>query len=142
MLMDGRVLHGGAVNHTDELRYIITNSLVRPFIRQQESFHLTIRPDILQRASEKFLWRCGFQATGARSTVEGYGYFGSGRLGDPNGALMHARHAMDAGTYQRIEELRPGDSLQNQSLPDIQNAHETLRDRAQAMMQKIESGIG
>ena len=41
MLMDGRVLHGGAVNHSDDLRYIITNSVVRPFIRQQESFHLT-----------------------------------------------------------------------------------------------------
>ena len=141
MLMDGRVLHGGAVNHSDELRYIITNSLVRPFIRQQESFHLTIRPDILQRASDKFLWRCGFQATGTRSTVEGYGYFGSGGLGDTNGALVHARHAMDAGTYQRIGELRPGDSLQNQSLPDMQNSHETLRDRAQAIMQQIESGI-
>ena len=142
MLMDGRILHGGAVNHSEELRYIITNSLVRPFIRQQESFHLTIRPDILERASDKFLWRCGFQATGARSTVEGFGYFGSGGLGDPNGALVHARHAMDAGTYQRIGELRPGDSLQNQSLPDIQNAQETLRDRAQAMMQQIESGLG
>ena len=142
MLMDGRVLHGGAVNHTDELRYIITNSLVRPFIRQQESFHLTIRPDILQRANDKFLWRCGFQATGARSTVEGYGYFGSGGLGDANGALVHMRNAMDAGVYQYIGELRPGDSLQNQSLPDIQKSHETLRDRAQAMMQQIDSGIG
>ena len=85
MLMDGRVLHGGAVNHSDDLRYIITNSVVRPFIRQQESFHLTIRPEVLRRASDKFLWRCGFQATGARSMVEGYGYFGSGRLGDANG---------------------------------------------------------
>lgn len=142
MLMDGRVLHGGAVNHTNALRYIITNSLVRPFIRQQESFHLTIRPDILQRASEKFLWRCGFQATGTRSMVEGYGYFGSGGLSDTNGALVHVRHAMDTGTYQHVGELRPGDSLQNQSLPDIQKANETLRDRAQAMMQRVESSIG
>ena len=37
MLMDGRVLHGGA-GSPDDLRYIITNSVVRPFIRQQESF--------------------------------------------------------------------------------------------------------
>jgi ectoine hydroxylase-related dioxygenase (phytanoyl-CoA dioxygenase family) len=29
MLMDGRVLHGGAVNRSDDLRYIITNSVVR-----------------------------------------------------------------------------------------------------------------
>ena len=85
MLMDGRVLHGGAVNRSDELRYIITNSVVRPFVRQQESFHLTIRPDILRSASDKFLWRCGFQATAARSMVEGYGYFGNGKQADPNG---------------------------------------------------------
>ena len=115
---------------------------MRPLIRQQEYFHLTIRPDILQRASDKFLWRCGFQASGARSTVEGYGYFGSGGLGDPNGAMVHARHAMDAGTYQRIGALRPGYSLQNQPLPDIQDAAATLRGRAQAMMQQIESGVG
>ena len=94
MLMDGRVLHGGAVNHSDELRYIITNSVVRPFIRQQESFLLTIRPEVLQRASDKFLWRCGFQATATRSMVEGYGYFGNGGPGDANGALVHARTMM------------------------------------------------
>ena len=120
MLMDGRVLHGGAVNHSDELRYIITNSVVRPFIRQQESFLLTIRPEVLQRASDKFLWRCGFQATATRSMVEGYGYFGNGGPGDANGALVHARHAMDAGNYRHIGELHPGDSLRSQSLPDIQ----------------------
>jgi hypothetical protein len=62
-------------------------------------------------------------------------------LGDANGALVHARHAMDAGTYQHIGELRPGDSLQSQSLPDIQKTHETLRERARAMMKKVESGI-
>lgn len=73
--------------------------------------------------------------------VEGYGYFGSGGLGDANGALVHARHAMDAGAYQHIGELRPGDSLQSQSLPDIQKNHETLRDRAQAMMQKVQNSI-
>jgi hypothetical protein len=48
---------------------------------------------------------------------------------------------MDAGTYQHIGELRPGDSLQSQSLPDIQKTHETLRERARAMMKKVESGI-
>ena len=74
--------------------------------------------------------------------VEGYGYFGSGGLSDANGALVHVRHAMDTGTYQHVGELRPGDSLQNQSLPDIQKANETLRDRAQAMMQRVESSIG
>ena len=105
MLMDGRVLHGGAINRSEDLRYIITNSVVRPFIRQQESFHLTIRSDILRNASEKFLWRCGFQATASRSMVEGYGYYGNGKEGDPNGAIVEARIAMDEGKYSRVDEL-------------------------------------
>lgn len=69
--------------------------------------------------------------------VEGYGYFGSGGLGDTNGALVHARRAMDAGTYQHIGELRPGDSLESQTLPHIQKGFETPRHRALDMMHKI-----
>lgn len=144
LLMDGRVLHGGAVNRSDSLRYIITNSVVRPFIRQQESFHLTIRPDILMRASNKFLWRCGFQATSGRSMVEGYGYFGNGRMGDPNGAIVNARIAMDEGTYARVGELSPGDvdslDLGQFTLARIQSQHETPRERAQALMRTITAG--
>jgi ectoine hydroxylase-related dioxygenase (phytanoyl-CoA dioxygenase family) len=141
LLLDGRVLHGGAVNHSDRLRYIITNSVVRPFIRQQESFQLTIRPDILKRASEKFLWRCGFQATASRSMVEGYGYFGSGERGDPNGAIVDARIAMDEGRYHRVGELSP-DSLaslkpEDLTLARIQNERETRRESAQALMRSI-----
>ena len=63
MLIDGGVLHSGAVNCAKDLRHTIINSVVQPFIRQQESFYLTIRPDILAAATEKFLWRCGFRAT-------------------------------------------------------------------------------
>ena len=140
LLLDGRVLHGGAVNRSEQLRYIITNSVVRPFIRQQEAFQLTIRPEVLKAASDKFLWRCGFQATGARSMVEGYGYYGTGGLGDPNGAIVHARLAMDAGQYQWVGELRPGggDSRATAlSLRQIQNAQETRRERAQALMRDI-----
>lgn len=141
LLMDGRVLHGGAVNRSDSLRYIITNSVVRPFIRQQESFHLTIRPDILKRASDKFLWRCGFQATSGRSMVEGYGYFGNGRMGDPNGAIAHARMAMDEGSYARVGELKADDvaalDAEGLSLARIQNRLETTRQHAQKLMRSI-----
>jgi len=105
MLLDGRVLHGGAVNRSDKLRYIITNSVVRPWIRQQESFLLTIKPEVLAAASDKFLWRAGFQATAGRSMVEGYGYFGNGGIGDPNGSLVHARRLMDEGRYRHVGEL-------------------------------------
>lgn len=109
MLMDGRLLHGGAVNRSQRLRYILTNSVVRPFIRQQECFHLTIRPEVLARASDKFLMRCGFQANAGRSMVEGYGYSGTGRVGDPNGAIENARRAMDNGSYRWVGELEPAD---------------------------------
>ena len=141
VLVDGRVLHAGAVNRSDDLRYIITNSTVRPFIRQQECFHLTIRPDVLRNASDKFLWRCGFQATAGSSMVEGYGYFGNGAPGDSNGAIVNARVAMDEGRYQRVGVLSP-DSIASVS-PDqltlavIQNRYETKRERARLMMQAI-----
>lgn len=141
VLMDGRVLHGGAVNHSDNLRYILTNSVVRPFIRQQESFHLTIRPDILERASEKFLWRCGFQATAERSMVEGYGYFGNGKEGDPNGALINVRRAIDKGEYARVGELSlesiDSIDLNKLTLSRIQNEAETVRTRVQETMRGI-----
>ena len=140
MLMDGRVLHGGAVNRSDKMRYIITNSVVRPFIRQQESFHLTIRPDLLKQASEKFLWRCGFQATAARSMVEGYGYYGNGKQGDVNGSIVEARIAMDEGNYQRVGELRI-DDLENRSvdftLAQLQTEHESARDYAKSVIGKV-----
>ena len=139
MLMDGRVLHGGAVNHSDDLRYIITNSVVRPFIRQQESFHLTICPEVLASASEKFLWRCGFQATGTRSMVEGYGYYGSGKSGDSSGALVNSRRAMDAGEYKRIGELVPGESEQETpTLIELQRRHEPMRKLAHQVIDEIQ----
>jgi len=141
MLMDGRVLHGGAVNRSDDLRYIITNSVVRPFIRQQESFHLTIRPEILANASEKFLWRCGFQANAQRSMVEGFGYYGTGRLGDESSAIVNARIAMDAGEYQRVGELSPGvPPNETPTLKSIQQQHETQRAFADKLTRRIKSG--
>jgi len=141
MLMDGRVLHGGAVNKSDQLRYIITNSAVRPFIRQQESFHLTIHPDILKRANEKFLWRCGFQASAGSSMVEGYGYHGNGTQGDPNGAIVNARIAMDEGRYVRVGELSMDriDSIRAEefTLAQIQSQFETPRESAKVAMRNI-----
>lgn len=109
LALDGRVLHGGAVNRSDRLRYIITNSVVRPWIRQQESFLLTVRPDVLAQASPKSLWRAGFQATAGRNMVEGYGYFGSGGIDDPNGSLVHVRRLMDEGRYRHMGELSMAD---------------------------------
>lgn len=131
LLLDGRCLHGGAVNRSDHLRYILTNSVVRPWIRPQEAFFLTIAPEILEHASDKFLMRCGFQATSGRSMVEGYGYFGNGRVGDPNGAIVHARRAMDRGEYKWVRALSMADVDRIDpdafTLSRIQKAHETAR---------------
>jgi ectoine hydroxylase-related dioxygenase (phytanoyl-CoA dioxygenase family) len=144
MLMDGRVLHGGAVNSSESLRYIITNSVVRPFIRQQESFHLTIRPDILKKASEKFLWRCGFQATASRSMVEGYGYYGNGKEGDLNGSIVKVRIAMDEGNYNRVGALTLSDikGAEDQlSLAKLQSEFESAREYAKEVIGRIPSEI-
>jgi len=144
-LTDGRLLHGGAVNRSNKLRYILTKSAVRPWIRQQECYQLTIRPDVLANASEKFLMRCGFQATATRSMVEGYGYAGNGRAGDPNGSLQHVRAAMDAGDYQWVGELDPDhlDDIKPEqfTLARIQHAHETHRgEQMQAMLSQMDAG--
>ena len=144
MLMDGRVLHGGAVNSSESLRYIITNSVVRPFIRQQESFHLTIRPDVLKKASEKFLWRCGFQATASRSMVEGYGYYGNGKEGDLNGSIVKVRIAMDEGNYSRVGELTLSDikgAKDQLSLAKLQSEFEPAREYAKEVIGRIPSEI-
>jgi len=140
-LTDGRLLHGGAVNSSDKLRYILTNSVVRPWVRQQECYQLTIRPRVLAEASDKFLMRCGFQATASRSMVEGYGYTGSGRAGDPNGDLQKVRQAMDAGDYQWVGELNPAQlgSVQPQqfTLARIQQQETYRGEPLQALIEQM-----
>jgi hypothetical protein len=63
--------------------------------------------------------------------VEGYGYAGSGRTGDSNGAIRHVRRAMDAGEYQWLGELEPKQlgqlDAQSFTLGRLQQVHETRR---------------
>lgn len=110
LITDGRLLHAGACNRSDKLRIIITNSLVPPWVKQQENFLLSTSPETLAKCSPRLLMRLGFQALTTRNIVEGYGYRGNGKAGDPNGSLIHVRRAMDKGTsYHRVGELRPED---------------------------------
>lgn len=85
----------------------------------------------LPRASDKFLMRCGFQSTAGRSMVEGYGYSGNGRTGDPNGALVHVRRAIDDGGYAYIGPLSMADvdriDPERFTGVRIQREHETYR---------------
>ncbi len=144
LLMDGRLLHAGAVNHSDRLRYILTNSIVKSWVRQQENFLLTVSPEVLAKASDKLLWRMGFNATSIANMVEGYGYFGDGTPGDPNGNIKAVRQRIDQGTYRRMAALTP-DSAQDPALAglglaQIKDAHETHRGRRfQALLDTMQT---
>ncbi|MYD43212.1 MAG: hypothetical protein F4W90_04885 [Gammaproteobacteria bacterium] len=95
MLMDGRLLHGTGVNHTDEWRYIMTNSNVKPWLRQQENWQLSIDPDVLANASEKLLQRMGYYSAGLLEIAT---YSG------PK-TTVAVRLAMEKGEYKRIRAL-------------------------------------
>ena len=97
MLMDGRVLHGTGVNHTDEWRYIMTNSNVKPWLRQQENWQLTVAPEVLKSASDKLLQRMGFHSSGLMEI---------GTYSGPK-TTVGIRLAMDEGDgYERILSLK------------------------------------
>jgi len=95
MLMDGRLLHGTGVNHTDKWRYIMTNSNVKPWLRQQENWQLSIDLEVLENASDKLLSRMGYFSSGL---IEIATYSG------PK-TTVATRLAMEQGKYQRIRAL-------------------------------------
>jgi ectoine hydroxylase-related dioxygenase (phytanoyl-CoA dioxygenase family) len=122
LVFDGRLLHGGAVNHTDQHRYVLTNSCVKPWIRQQENWLLGVAPEVLDRASDKALWRMGFSSVITANLVEGYGYRGSGKVADPSGATVAARRLFDNGGYRHVGELSP-DRLHDVDRATLSLAH-------------------
>ena len=95
MLMDGRLLHGTGVNHTDKWRYIMTNSNVKHWLRQQENWQLSIAPEVLENASDKLLQRMGYYSSGLLEVAT---YSG------PK-TTVATRLAMDKGEYKRIRAL-------------------------------------
>ena len=97
MLMDGRLLHGTGVNHTDEWRYIMTNSNVKPWLRQQENWQLSVDPEVLASASDKLLQRMGFYSSGLTEIAT---------YSSPK-TTRSLRLAMENGEYHRVRELRP-----------------------------------
>jgi ectoine hydroxylase-related dioxygenase (phytanoyl-CoA dioxygenase family) len=122
VITDGRLLHGTGINHTDQPRIVMLNGMQKPWLRQQENWMLSVRPEVLERASAKLLHRMGYQATTGTQTNEGHGFGATGKLDEAAGALVDFRLAADKGEYQRVGELRPdadGETL---------NAPFTLRD--------------
>ena len=105
MMFDGRLLHGTAVNKTDEVRFVATMSNVKPWMRTQENWVLSVDPEVLNRASPKLLHRIGLQALTYGSTVEGFGMGASGKVGDEWGSIKQFREAYDKGEYIRVGEL-------------------------------------
>lgn len=122
VLTDGRLLHGTGINHTDTPRIVMLNGMQKPWLRQQENWMLSVKPEVLSRASPKLLQRMGYQASTATQTNEGHGFGARGRVAEPAGALVDFRLAADRGEYHRVGELGPQSSSQQL------NAAYTLRE--------------
>ncbi len=122
VMIDGRLLHSTGINHTDTPRIVMLNAMQVGWLRQQENWMLSVRPEVLERASPKLLHRMGFQATTYGQTNEGHGFGAKGRAGEAAGALVDFRLAADRGEYLRVGELGPD------STSDELQAPFTLRD--------------
>lgn len=107
VIIDGRLLHGTGINHTDQPRIVMLNGMQKPWMRQQENWMLSVRPEVLRRASSKLLHRMGFQATTGTQTNEGHGFGAQGLPGEAAGATVDFRRAADHGDYLRVGELGP-----------------------------------
>ena len=122
VITDGRLLHGTGINHTDKPRIVMLNGMQKPWMRQQENWMLSVRPDVLLRASAKLLHRMGYQATTGTQTNEGHGFGAQGMPDEAAGALVDFRLASDEGDYHRVGELSADSGA------DELNAPFTLRD--------------
>ena len=105
MLFDGRLLHGTGVNRSSQPRFVATMSNVKPWMRTQENWVVSVAPDVIAGASAKLCHRLGMQALTYGATVEGFGLGANGRVGDPWGDLRTFRRAIDEGTYSRVRVL-------------------------------------
>ncbi len=108
-MFDGRMLHGTSINRGDDWRYVMVQPSMKPWIRSQENFSLSTKPEVLENASPKLLQRLGLQATGGLGNVEGFGNQGTGRAGDPRGSLQSLRNILASGDYRHVGPLSPDD---------------------------------
>jgi hypothetical protein len=118
---------------------VLLNAMQKPWKRQQENWMLSVRPEVLGRASPKLLQRMGFQAATGEQTNEGHGFGARGRVGEAAGSLAPFRHAADSGVYLRVGELG------TDSTDDELQAPYTLRSvvaQARSDGQRAPLGIG
>ena len=78
---------------------------------------LSVKPEVLKRASPKLLQRMGFQATNAAQTNEGHGFGASGMIDELAGAIVDFRFAADRGDYVRVGELGPSSTKEELNAP-------------------------
>jgi len=139
IITDGRLLHSTGINRTNNPRIVMLNGMQHPLIRQQENWMLSVKPEVLKRASPKLLQRMGYQATNAAQTNEGHGFGARGLVDEAAGATVDFRLAADSGEYLRVGELGP-----NSSEAEL-NAAYTLREvvgKARAGGRSAPVGIG
>ena len=139
VLTHGHLLHGTGHNSSGEPRIVMLNGMQKSWMRQQENWMLSVRPEVLKAASPKLLHRMGFQAMTGGGTTEGHGFGAQGRHGELAGAIRDFRVAADEGTYVRVGELSP------LSTEEELNAAFTLRDvvgQARAGGRSAPVGIG
>ena len=117
VIIDGRLLHGTGINHTDSPRIVMLNGMQKSWMRQQENWMLSVRPEVLERASAKLLHRMGYQATTGAQTNEGHGFGAKGLPLEAAGAIVAFRQAADAGSYVRVGELSPQSSQEELKAP-------------------------
>ena len=117
VITDGRLLHGTGINHTDDPRIVMLNGMQKSWMRQQENWMLSVRQEVLERASEKLLHRMGYQATTGGQTNEGHGFGAKGLPGEAAGSTVEFRLAADRGEYHRVGALGPNSSEQELNAP-------------------------
>ena len=117
VIIDGRLLHGTGINHTDSPRIVMLNGMQKSWMRQQENWMLAGRPEGLERARKKLRHTSGNPATTGAQTNEGHGFGAKGLLGEAAGAIGAFRQAADAGSYVRVGELSPQSSQEALKAP-------------------------
>jgi hypothetical protein len=137
MVFDGRLLHGTAANRSDRQRFVTTMSCVKPWMRQQENWIVSVSPEVLANASPKLLHRMGFQALTYGSTIEGFGLGATGRVGEPFGDIRTFREAVDRGEYERVGQLNADSSEEELNRPyTVAQAYRRAREQKELSEQK------
>lgn len=112
VLFDGRLWHATGANKTNKFRFVCIMSCIKSWMRQQENWILSVKPQIINSASPKLLHRLGFQAQTSNGIIEGFGMNSSGKINETSGSLKLFRQDNDNGSYIRVEELNNKSSLE------------------------------